>query len=285
MKPMLAALGVALAAWLAPAAAQDTEVQAPFITTPEEVVERMLALADTRVGEYVIDLGSGDGRIVIMAAKQFGAHGLGLDLDEKLVRISRENASRAGVAGRAAFEVRDVMRADVSRADVVTIYLLPALMRRLQPKLLDEMKPGARIVTHAFAFEGWRPDRTERVRLTRRHEGQGDESTVFLWVVPAQVRGAWHASAADAGGEWRLRIQQNFQEIEIEGSAAGKVIEVSEAGLRGSAITWRGSVEIGGRRVAHRFRGMLADERIAGDLIIEQGGAVRTLPLVFIRAR
>ena len=257
---------IAALAWApAPAFAQDADRLAPFITTPEEVVERMLVLGGTGPNDRVIDLGSGDGRIVIMAAQKFGASGLGLDLDEKLVLLAREKAAAAGVAARATFEVRDVLQADVSRADVVTIYLLPSLMRRLQPKLLYEMKPGARIVAHAFAFEGWQPDRSEKVRLARRHEGQGDESTVHLWVVPAQARGRW------VGGGWDLTVQQNFQAVDVQASFRGQPLELNEARLSGVGFAYAGS--------GYSFRGRIEGARMLGELT--RGDA--TVPLLLER--
>lgn len=247
------------------AQAQEAERQAPFITTPDEVVERMLAFAATGADDFVMDLGSGDGRIVIAAAKKFGARGLGVDIDARLVAQSRENARRAGVAGRVSFEERDVLTTDLRRATVVTIYLLPWLIDRLQPKLLQELRPGARIVSHAFPMTGWRPDRTETMRIAKRHPGQGDESRIFLWLVPAEVRGAWQ------GHDWRLRISQNFQEIEIEGEAGGRPLAVKEAKLEGTAISFSGE--------GFEFRGRAGTGRIVGEL--QRGGTA--MPLVLTR--
>jgi SAM-dependent methyltransferase len=225
-------IAFAAAALVALAArAQDPEVRAPFVTTPEDVVERMLALAGTGPADYVIDLGSGDGRIVIAAAKLHGAKGLGVEIDGKLVEVSRENANRAGVAGLAQFVERDVLLTDLSRATVVTIYLLPSLIDRLQPKFLDELRPGTRIVSHAFAMKGWNPDRIEKVHLRSPHLRQGDESTIFLWIVPAQARGYWRA------GDLSLRVHQNFQQIEVEATAGGSAISFS-----GPDIAFRGQV-------------------------------------------
>jgi hypothetical protein len=261
MRSTLAALLLLSAA----AAAQEARVPTPFIASPDEVVERMLALARTGPEDFVIDLGSGDGRIVIAAAKKFGARGLGVDIDTTLVAQSRASALREGVAGRALFEQRDVRSTDVSRASVVTIYLLPNLIDELQPKLLEELKPGARIVTHAFPMKGWRADRTERVRLARPQPNQAEESVIFLWVVPASVRGEWQ------GGDLRLRIRQSFQEIELEASANGKLLTVREARLEGTEIAFSGG--------GFSFRGRVVGPRIEGEL--ERAG--RTVPLVFVR--
>jgi hypothetical protein len=257
-----AALGGLILALAAPAAAQEVNTPAPFITTPDEVVERMLAIAGTGAGDFVIDLGSGDGRIVIAAAKKFGARGLGVDIDAKLVQLSRAHAQAAGVAERVQFEERDALKTDLAPATVVTIYLLPFLIDQLQPRLLDELRPGARVVTHAFAMKGWKPDRVEDVRLSKRHPGQGDESRIFMWIVPAQARGEWQ------GRELRLRIAQNFQEIEVEGEFAGRPLAVKEARLAGTAISFSGE--------GFSYRGRIGIGRIAGELT--RGGV--TAPLV-----
>jgi precorrin-6B methylase 2 len=250
LRPLLA-LGAAALFALA-AQAQDPEVRAPFVTTPEDVVERMLALAKTGPADHVIDLGSGDGRIVIAAARLHGARGVGVEIDAKLVEVSRENARRAGVASRVEFEERDVLLTDLSRATVVTIYLLPSLIDRLQPKFLDELRPGTRIVSHAFAMKGWKPDRTESVRTKSPHLRQGDESTIYLWIVPAQARGYWR------GGEWSLRVHQNFQEIEVEATAAGRSMPVTAAKLEGNAISFSGP--------DYSFRGQVGAKSINGEM-------------------
>ncbi len=240
---MRALLGFFLVAGACAAHAQDAEWRVPFISTPGEVVERMLELAGTRADDYVVDLGSGDGRIVIAAVRRYGARGLGIELDEALVRASRDNAQRAGVADRASFVQGDVLTADFSRASVVTVYLLPELIGRLEPRFLTDLKPGTRIVSHAFRMTGWRPDASQTLRVAGPHPGQGDESTLYLWIVPADVRGTW------AGAGMRVRIEQNYQEIDVEGAR--------EARLRGSDISWQSA--------AGRFRGRVERDRIIGD--------------------
>jgi SAM-dependent methyltransferase len=261
-----AALTFAAAAVFALAArAQDPEIRAPFITTPEDVVERMLALAGTGPSDYVIDLGSGDGRIVIAAAKLHGARGLGVDIDAKLVALSRENAKRAGVASLAQFEERDALQTDLSRATVVTLYLLPFLIDQLQPRLLGELRPGSRIVSHSFAMKGWKPDRVENMQVRSPHAQQGDQSTLYLWIVPAQARGFWRS------GEWSLRVHQSFQEIEVEASAGGGPVTVTEAKLEGNAISFSGP------DIA--FRGQVGPKSIDGEIT----RAGRTSPVSFLK--
>jgi SAM-dependent methyltransferase len=238
---------LALAAASLLAGAQEPE-RAPFITTPPDVVEEMLRFAGTGPSDLVVDLGSGDGRIVIAAARTFGARGLGIELEGPLVRKSRAAAAAAGVAERTTFVEGDVLLADISQASVVTIYLLPGLINRLQPRFLGELKPGTRVVSHAFAMTGWRPDRTEAVRLASPHPGQGGESRLFLWVVPAKARGRWE------GNGLNINISQNFQEIEV---AVGK-IAATRASLSGNAISWE-TTDL-------RFKGRIEGLRMVGEL-------------------
>jgi len=243
-------LALLLALSLTGARAEEVEWQVPFITTPEEVVERMLELAGTRADDLVVDLGSGDGRIVIMAARKFGARGLGIELDQRLVDKSRDNARAAGVADRVSFVQGDVLTADISKASVVTVYLLPGLIGQLQQRFAGELRPGTRIVSHAFGMAGWVPDRGGTIKLSKAHRGQGDESRLFLWVVPADVRGAW------SGDGRRFSIEQNYQQIEVDGVRGT---------LSGNDISWG------------RFRGRVDGNRMSG----EMDGK----PLVLLRAR
>ena len=234
----LAALALGLAACLA--RADELEWQAPFITTPDEIVVRMLEMAGTRADDTVLDLGSGDGRIVIAAARRFGARGLGIELDGALVEKSRANARAAGVEERVRFEQGDVLVADIARASVVTVYLLPALMGKLQARFVNELAPGTRVVSHSFGMAGWRPDRSEMFKVSGRHPGQGDESRLYLWIVPADVRGVWR------GPDMQVRIEQNYQQIDVEGRR--------NAVLSGRDISWDG------------FKGRVEGNRIVGEL-------------------
>jgi SAM-dependent methyltransferase len=234
------------------ASAQEGEQRPPFVTTPSEVVMRMLRLAGTAPADLVADLGSGDGRIVIAAAREFGARGLGIELDPGLVEKSRANAKAAAVADRVSFVHGDALLADISKASVVTVYLLPQLINRLQPRFLAELSPGTRIVSHAFAMTGWKPDGVETIRLAQRHQGQGDESMLYLWIVPASARGTWQ------GGEWRFRIEQNFQQVDVEGARAGRAVPITDARLSGRDISWDAA--------GARFRGRIDGARIVGEL-------------------
>jgi len=262
---MLRAAAIAVAAWAfaAHAVAQTSGTTPPFVTTPPQVVERMLALAQTRKDDVVMDLGSGDGRIVIAAAKKYGAHGIGIELDPKLVIRARENARAAGVEKLTTFVEGDVLKADLSGASVVTTYLLPWLMDALQPKFLAELEPGTRIVSHAFAMSGWAPDETQNIELTGEYEGR--TSTLYGWVVPAQVRGDWRAAQPE--GEWQLVIAQNFQQIDVEGTMGEVHFKASSARLRGRHIEWESE--------AGSFAGRVLSFQIVGTLT--SNGTRRTI--------
>ena len=180
-----------LAAWLhwqpareAPPSARP-ELDAPYVQTVAETVEVMLDLAAVGPGDRVVDLGCGDGRILIAAARR-GASGYGVDIDPARIAEAQANARRAGVAGRIRFEVRDLFETPIGEADVVALYLLPELNLQLRPRLLSELRPGARIVSNAFDMGDWRPDRTANV----------GGAPVYLWTVPARATGARTAPVA-----------------------------------------------------------------------------------------
>ena len=156
------------------AAASATEVEVPFVPTPDNVVERMLQIAKVGPDDVVYDLGSGDGRIVIAAARKRGARAVGIDIDPARIRESRENARKAGVTKRVEFRQENLFDADIREATVVTLYLLPAVNLRLRPKLLADLRPGTRIVSYGFHMGDWKPTATAEV----------GNSTVYFWVVP-----------------------------------------------------------------------------------------------------
>ncbi len=172
------ALGVVLFAALAAGCSTTPGVEAPYVQTPTEVVTAMLRLASVGPSDVVYDLGSGDGRVVIQAARDFGARGVGVELEPRLVEQSRRLAARAGVADRAQFVQQDVFVTDVSPATVVTLYMGAELNARLQPRLLAQLKPGSRVVSHDFPMKDWAPTRTITV------QGPDRMHTLHLWTVP-----------------------------------------------------------------------------------------------------
>ena len=163
-------------------AARGEELDVPFVVTPDNVTRAMLELAGVGPSDYVIDLGSGDGRIVIVAARRFGARGLGVEIVPDLVEQSREHARRAGVADRAEFRVQDLFETDLSRATVITMYLLPDVNVRLRPRL-QALKPGTRIVSHDWDMGDWKPDRVVTVDAPDKPIGREKVSRLYLWTV------------------------------------------------------------------------------------------------------
>jgi tRNA G37 N-methylase Trm5 len=185
---VLLALFLCAALLVAPYAVAQSDrptLDVPFVPTPPQVVEAMLQVANVTKDDIVYDLGSGDGRIVITAAKKYGVRGVGYDLDPERVKEARENAQAAGVADKVRFEVQNVFTADFKEATVVTMYLLPTVNLKLRPRLLAELKPGTRVVSHDFDMGDWKPEKT----LTIKGAGER-EHTVYFWVVPPRRAGS-----------------------------------------------------------------------------------------------
>jgi SAM-dependent methyltransferase len=188
--------------------------EVPFITTPDNVTVSMLELAGVNAKDFVLDLGSGDGRIVITATRRFGARGLGVEIVPELVERSRRNAQTAGVADRAEFREQDLFKTDLTAASVITMYLLPAVNLQLRPALLG-LKPGTRLVSHDWDMGEWTPDRTVTVEAPTKNIGREKLSQLHLWVVPAQAAGLW---CGGAGLQWHLR--QQFQTVQGQAGPA-----------------------------------------------------------------
>jgi SAM-dependent methyltransferase len=176
---------VVVAAACTTAAAVDGQrpTLAPYIPTPQDVVDRMLEVAQVTNKDTVFDLGCGDGRIVVTAAKKFGAHGVGIDIDKDRISESRRNARDAGVASLVRFEQGDVLNADVSTATVVTLYLVSSANLKLRPILTKQLQPGARIVSHAFGMGDWPPDKVDKFT-----DARGDERVIYLWRADGKTR-------------------------------------------------------------------------------------------------
>jgi SAM-dependent methyltransferase len=210
-------LASSLAPALAPAlllcvVAAHAQEEVPFITSPDAVTLQMLRSADVKASDFVLDLGSGDGRIVITAARLFGARGLGVEIVPDLVQKSRDNARRAGVEARAEFREQDLFKTDLAQASVITLYLLPEVNLQLRPALLM-LRPGTRIVSHDWDMGDWRPDRTTELDVPDKQVGREKKSRVHLWIVPARVAGKWCGTGPlrDA----RIAIEQRFQAYAI----------------------------------------------------------------------
>ena len=198
----------ALALCLAAPAALRAQDEVPFVVTPDNVTLAMLELAQVGPQDFVLDLGSGDGRIVILAARRFGARGLGVEIVPELVERSRRHAAQAGVADRATFAAQDLFKTDLSQATVITLYLLQEVNLQLRPDLLA-LRPGTRIVSHDWDMGDWRPDRSLTVDAPDKPVGRDKRSRLHLWVVPAQAEGVWCGTGPNRGA--RLRLTQKYQ--------------------------------------------------------------------------
>jgi len=245
--------------------AQD---EVPFITTPDAVTVAMLQMAQVKVGDFVIDLGSGDGRIVITAAKRFGARGLGVEIVPDLVAQSQRNAVLAGVAARTEFKVQDLFDTDLRAAQVVTMYLLPEFNLQLRPRLLA-LAPGTRIVSHDWDMGEWVPDRRQTLAVPEKTIGQDKRSTVYLWVVPAQVHGLWCTAGAT------LNITQRFQAFSAalnstEAAPTAVPLAVFDGRING-AVVHAGTELAGARFVLRWSAGALLMERADGRAVLLGG--------------
>jgi hypothetical protein len=254
-----------------PATAQDYG-DTPYVQTPQNVVDKMLEVAKVGPGDYVIDLGSGDGRMIITAAKKHGARGFGVDLDKRLVELSNRAAAKAGVADRAQFYARDLYDTDVSPASVVTIYLLPEVNRMVRPKLLSTLKPGTRVVSHDYDMGEWPPDLAFTMDAPGKPVGRDQKSKVFYWVVPARAAGKWRwYSPAQAAGprEFELSLDQMFQKVEGTLSADGKTAPIEDAKLAGDQLAF--TARAGDAR--YEFSGRIVNNAIDGTVRVARGGS------------
>jgi SAM-dependent methyltransferase len=223
-----------------------------FIATPEAVGVEMLRLAAVRPHDVVFDLGSGDGRVVIAAAREFGARGVGVDIDSGLVAMSRAAARVAGVADRTAFLEQDLFVTELHTASVVTLYLRDDVNLRLRPKLLRELPPGSRVVSHDFDMGDWRPDRTQRVRGPHR------DHRLHLWLVPAPVAGVWLVRLG--GRDALLNLTQRYQMVGGTLSVDGREQPIMNGRMAGDRITFAaGALAFEGRATADVLEGRAGD--------------------------
>jgi len=225
----------------------------PYVPTSEETVHRMLELADVQSEDYLIDLGSGDGRIVVAAARDWGVQrALGIDLDPERITEANANAKAAGVEDRVRFEQGDLFDKDFSDADVLTMYLLPTVNLRLRPVILEDLRPGTRVVSHAFDMGDWAPDKTIVV----------NSRNVYKWVVPARVGGTWTVTDAD-GKTFTIELKQEYQTVGGTAVIERRVFPLAYASLNGSRLdfTVQGkhySGEVDGDRI-HASTGKLVE--------------------------
>ena len=252
------------------AGAQDAPRTAgPYVPTPQVIVDRMLSMAQVGAKDFVVDLGSGDGRMVRTAAKALGASGFGVDIDGELVELSNQIARKEGVANRVTFYEQDVFKADIRKATVVTLYVLPDMMVSLRPKLLSELNPGTRIVSHDYHFREWIPDNRVTFDVPEKREMVGFSSTsLYLWIVPASVGGRWRVeySGAKPAGPVTLDLSQLYQYFNGTALVGSRKTEIANAKMRGN--TFEFALDPGERAGGDRYlhRGTVVGDTMQGEV-------------------
>ncbi|HEY1234080.1 MAG TPA: class I SAM-dependent methyltransferase [Candidatus Binatia bacterium] len=248
---------------IANATAQELS-KLPYVPTPQIVVDEMLKLAGVTAKDFVIDLGSGDGRVILTAARNFKAQGLGVDIDKTLVAFSNKQAKLDGVEDRARFIEQDMFKADIGKATVVTLYVLPDFMEKLRPKLVSELKPGTRIVAHDYYMSGWYPDKRVDLNVPEKVAANGtDKAYLYLWVVPSIISGTWRLEF-DSGGTHQqliiMGINQQYQIVTISAENALGPMKVENASLRGNEISFTASLG----STPYKFTGQIGEAGMAG---------------------
>ena len=260
---LLAAATLALSTSVLHAADKAPVNAGPYVPSPTSVVSDMLTLAEVGPKDFVIDLGSGDGRIVLTAAKVFGARGFGVDINEKLVKEANAAAKVQGVADRASFTIQDLFKTDIRKATVLTMYLLPNTVNMLKDKLLAELNPGTRILSHDYPLSGWVPEKYVQMDLEDKVAISGVTTTlIYLYVVPARAEGNWNARLPANLSKEPVRLSMRQQITRISGSArvGGKDVVLEEAKLRGERLTFR--LPLGGK--TYEFTGTVKGQAIDG---------------------
>ncbi len=270
---------------LTQAGIQQKKPEVPYVPTPEEVVEEMLKMARVNKNDVLYDLGCGDGRIVITAAKKYGCRGVGIDIDPQRIKESRENAVKEGVSDKVQFYQMDLFEADISEATVVTLYLLSKVNLRLRPKLFKELNPGTRVVSHAFSMGDWDPDASTSVRTSdywseyivdywdEHTVNYWDFHTLYFWVIPANVSGTWRMRVQDIPGsnELTLKFDQEFQKVKGTASdgTSSLPVYIKDGKIKGKLLQFTVDRKRRGRTESMRFEGFVQGNIMHGTLEIE----------------
>ena len=261
-------IAAAVVCFATPSARAQFSYDVPFVPTPYVVVEEMLRLAKVGADDFVMDLGSGDGRILIAAARKFGARGVGVDLDPDRIEESLYSAQLQGVSDRVTFLQQDLFKFDLSPATVITMYLLPSVNMKLRSRLYD-LKPGTRIVAHDFDLEDCQPDQKSTVR-----------KNVFLWIVPAKAGGRWRTTVALPAGErtYDIEIRQKFQEIDGLARYDKKVAGLWNAKLSGERINFVIVDDSGSLDSNLYFDGKVSADGMEGTIVRGVGADQKQIP-------
>lgn len=246
-------------------AARAADASVPYVPTPQSVVERMLEVAKVGPQDYLIDLGSGDGRIVVTAAKMHGARGFGVDLNPTRIAEANANAAAAKVVDKVSFYQQDLFETDLTPATVITMYLLPRVNLDLRPKLLD-LKAGTRVVSHDFSMGDWKPEHHEKLAAHDKYGGSGGVSDIYLWIIPAKVAGVWGSRLQVRGKpvEYEIALKQEYQSIAGTARVAGRTVKLENTRLRGDQLSFDFTADIDGAPIKHAFSGTVYESAVNG---------------------
>ena len=263
VKALLLSVFAPPAAW-----AQEGKGDVVYVPTPQIVVDEMLNMAKVGPKDFLIDLGSGDGRIVITAAKKFGTRGFGVDLDPVLVKEARDNAKREGVADRVEFREENLFTTDLSPATVITSYLLPEMNVKLRPVLMS-LKPGTRVVTHDYDVDGWYPDDEKTISVPEKNVGDPGKSYIFFYIVPARIAGQWE-SLVQTGGRaiiYEFEFDQSFQRVSGDMRVDNQPVRLPVFQVQGERLTF----DVDAPQGKLRFQGTVQGDVIQGTVTVGGG--------------
>lgn len=277
MRPATNALLAAALIAAAPAApGQKGAGDVVYVPTPQGVVDTMLRMAQVGPGDFLIDLGSGDGRVVLSAASR-GARALGVDLDRHLLGVATESAQREGLADRATFREQNLFETDLAGATVIATYLLPDMNLKLRPKILD-LKPGTRVVAHDYHMGDWLPDERETLNVPEKKVGLEGVSYVYLWHVPARVAGKWRTEIPVAGKQapFEFELAQRFQVVTGQAYAiAGRPTRLQTPKLRSDSLAFTAELGPGRPPVRYEFRGRVDGDELRGNVHVWENNVRR----------
>jgi len=259
--------------------AQEGVGDVVYVPTPQIVVDEMLQMAKVGPKDFVIDLGSGDGRMVITAAKKYGARGFGVDLDPVLLKLSNENAQREGVADRARFVEQNLFETDLSQATVITSYLLPEMNEKLRPKILN-LKPGTRMVAHDYHMGEWHADEMHTLDVPEKKVGNPGKSYVFRWIVPAKIAGRWQSQFASGTHPANLEFEfeQRFQMFDGVARSGSQKMTLRVPKLEGDQLSFQFFTKPGDNATRHEFKGTVKGDLIEGTLRLGAGAGQKPVP-------
>jgi SAM-dependent methyltransferase len=247
-------------------AGQQKQLDVPYVPTKYPVVDEMLKMADIQKADLVYDLGCGDGRLVIGAAQRYGARGIGYDIDPERIKESQDNAQKAGVTNMVKLYEQDLFTADFHEASVMTLYLLTSVNLKLRPKMLKELRPGTRIVSHNFGMGEWKPDQSSTVMVDDiSHE-------VYLWIIPANVSGTWTWAAGKPEVKGEMIVQQIFQQLSPAFKIGGRAAVARDLSLKGDHLKFVLDMPLQGKIVPAAFEAKVGGHSVAGTIKFQDGG-------------